>query len=396
MKITYTTQAWFILSLILLSFTGCGGSATQSAKSENEEATSFREVEFRDEARGNIVAQRILVPNGWTTEGGIIPSSPALKMIPVFTDIAVKAPDKRSVRFYGLLEFGYADGVQLPLLSPYLGRPFFPPQKSLGDFWLLMSRHHPAPGISNVRIISEEVLPEATELVRKQLAPLYQRTEQENRQLAFSGQRKTFTTEARKLVMQYDDEGVEVEAVVFAVISDAVYRYANGRVKAGMWTINYMYAMAAPVGTDPTTDPVLAAIVQSRRIDPEWQAAIQRDYMRIGQNIISEGRAKIAAASRAAAQTKIQQSDDVLDISFNGWKKRSAMSDAGQARQVNAIHERTTYAHPGGETIRLPSYYQNVYTDGQGNYVLHNNANYQINTDPVFNDRNWQQIEEVR
>jgi hypothetical protein len=35
------------------------------------------------------------------------------------------------------------------------------------------------------------------------------------------------------------------------------------------------------------------------------------------------------------------------------------------------------------------------YADGQGNFVLHNDANYQINTDPAFNSRDWQRIEPV-
>lgn len=121
---------------------------------------------------------------------------------------------------------------------------------------------------------------------------------------------------------------------------------------------------------------MLAAIVRSRREDPEWQEAIQRWYLAKNRQIVAEGQAKMAAAARAAVATRKTQSQDVLDISFQGWKSRNAVKDAGQASSVNSIHERTTYVEPGGTSVDLPSYYQNVYTDGRGNYILHDDSSH--------------------
>jgi hypothetical protein len=280
--------------------------------------------------------------------------------------------------------------------TPYQGRPFMPPQPSLGDFWQLVYQMSPGPGITDLEIVSEEVLPEATQLVQEQLSALYQSTAQENASLAMSGQRKTFDAHARQLVIRYRDEGKPVEATIFASVRHSIYFYPNGQIRAAMWNLDNMYAVYGPVGTDYLTDPVLAAVVRARQELPDWQVAVQQWYLMKNRQIIAEGQARIAAAARSAASSRATQSDDVLDISFNGWKSRNAMTDAGQAATVNSIHERTTYATPSGSTVNLPSFYQNVYTDRQGNYVLHNDANYQINTDPAFNSRDWQRIEPVR
>lgn len=346
-----------------------------------------------DPARNNMPAFRLMVPKGWTVDGGVTAVPPAYSMIPYLSDVTVRAPDGRGVRFYGINEFGYADGVSQPLFSPHQGRPFFPLQPSLGAFWQTVFELNPAPGVTDLEVVSEDVLPEATQQVRRLLAPLYQSTEQENAQIAMNGVSKSFDVHVRRLVVRYKQDGRPIEATTFATVRHSIYRYANGMIRAAMWNLDGMYSVFGPVGADYLNDPVLAAIVRSREELRDWQVAVQEWYLMKNRQIVAEGRARIAAAARAAATSAASTSDDVLDISFNGWKKRNAMTDAGQAASVNGIHERTTYAAPGGQTVNLPSYYQNVYADGQGNFVLHNDANYEINTDPAFNARDWQRIE---
>jgi len=271
-----------------------------------------------------------------------------------------------------------------------------PPQNSLGDFWRLVFQLSPGPGITDLEIVSEEMLPEATQVLRRQLASLYQNTAQENASLAMSGERKTFDAHVRQLVIRYRDEGKPVEATIFASVRHSIYFYPNGRIRAAMWNLDNMYAVFGPVDTDYLNDPVLAAIVRAREELPDWQVAVQQWYLMKNNQIVAEGRARIAAAARSAATARTSQSEDLLDISFNGWKDRNAINDAGHSSSINGIHERTTYATPSGSNVNLPSYYQNVYTDRLGNYVLHNDSNYQINTDPTFNSRHWQRIEPVR
>ena len=370
--------------------------AHASQPATSDDAVVLEEKLISDPARKDMAAYRLLVPKGWEVEGEVTKVPPAYEMIPTISDVAVRAPDGRGVRFWSMLEYGYADGVPGQLGVPYQGRPFAPLPKKLGSHWKRMFKAFPAEGVTKLRIVSEEVLEDATKELRKQLAPLYESTKQESAQIRSMGRSKEFDADVRKLVIRYTEDGEKIEATIFASLRKSIYRNFDGSIYAAMWNLDNMYAVFGPRGTDYTSDPVLAAIVRSRREMPEWQEAIQRWYLEKNQEIVRRGRAQIAAAARAAATTRSTQSQDVLDISFNGWKSRNSANDAGHSLSVNGIHERTTYVEPGGTTVDLPSYYQNVYSDGQGNYVLHDNANWNIHTDPGFNDRDWQRIEPRR
>jgi hypothetical protein len=404
---TSTTKVIRVFQAILLSaltLAGGQGMADESDKPKTTEAPGkgtngallLKPVTLPDPGRQNMPAHRVLVPDGWKLEGGLTAPPPSYHMLATLSDVTIKAPDGRGVRFFGPQEFGYADRTPLQPFTPYQGRPFMPLHQSLGDFWSRMFELNPAPGVTNLKVVEEEVMEEATEVVRKHLAPLYQSTAQENQQLSFSGEGKTFDVHVRRLVLQYDENGRDIEATIFASVRHSIYYYPDRSIRAAMWNLDNMYAVFGPVGTDYLSDPTLAAIVRSRQLLPEWQVAIETWYLMKNRQIVAEGQARIAAAARANVASKSSQTEDVLDISFNGWKKRNALNDAGQSRSVNAIREQTTYSNPVlGNTVNLPSYYQNVYTDQLGNYVLHNDANYEINTDPAFNNVEWTRIEPV-
>ncbi|MEZ5979742.1 MAG: hypothetical protein R3F34_16200 [Planctomycetota bacterium] len=361
------------------------------------DAVLLEERVVTDPGRRDMPAYRFLVPEGWELEGGVTRVGSALHMIPTMSDVSVRAPDGRGVRFWSLLEYGWADGLFGATLGmPYEGRPLVPIPSTLGEHWQRMFEHFPAEGVTRLEIVEEELLPEATELLREQLAPLYESTRRDDAQLRATGESKVFEAEARRLVIRYREGGKKIEATIFATLQKSIYLWPDGSIRAAMWNLDHAYAVFGPVGSDYANDPVLAAVVRSRRVEPAWQEAIQRWYIERGRQVVAQAQANIAAAARAAATTRSSQSQDVLDISFQGWKDRNAASDAGQSALVNAIHERTTYQEPGGTTVDLPSSYRNVFTDGQGRYVLHDDANWQINADPVWNDREWTRIEPVR
>ncbi|MFV0276704.1 MAG: hypothetical protein ACK5HY_05895, partial [Parahaliea sp.] len=87
---------------------------------------------------------------------------------------------------------------------------------------------------------------------------------------------------------------------------------------------------------------------------------------------------------------------DINNIIVGGYRERSAVGDRMQQRYVDSLREETPYTTPSGETVRLPSFYDKVYTDGNGTYLLNNDALYNPNTDPTINNVNWHRIEAQR
>ena len=359
-------------------------------------AVEFTEKTLLDEGRQNFPAYTLLVPKGWEFNGYVRSPNPSLFNIPHLSDVVVKSPEGKYVHFYPFLEFGYNDQTQgQPMKQAFDGRYFMRLPNSLGQFWTYLVSLDPKQSISNIQIVNEEVVKDATEYVRKAARAQYEGANQFNQQHGYTGTRFVFDIHVRRLVVRYHYEGKQYEEVIFATWGQSTVWYPNGTVKAAMWNLNNMYSVGGPPGSGFLEDPVLATIVRSRRINKDWAYAIDQFYQNRKQMIIREGIAAAAAARNSWQNTRSTQTDDVLDISFNGWKKRNSMNDAGHSSSINSIHERTTYATPGGSQVNLPSYYRQVYTDGNGNYILHNNANYQINTDPRFNQQNWQQINPV-
>ena len=352
----------------------------------------FQERVVRDSGRNNLPAYTLLVPGGWTVEGGLTPPPPTHGRIPYTGDVWIKAPDGRFVRFVPFMEFGYNDQVQGQPLQSFDGRYFFRQPRSLGQFVSEMVRLDPTQKVRNLRILAEDVLPEATRAARQQAAVHYRRAEETTRNSGYTGQRMVYDRRVIRLETAYELEGRPLEETTFATLASTTVYFPTGAVKAAMWSLDNMYSVGGPPGRDHLNDPLLATVVRSRKVNPDWAYAIDAWFKGQRDIILREGIAR-AAAARGWQNSRAQASDDVLDISFNGWKSRNAASDLGQAKLVDSIHERTAYVSQPGQNVYLPSFYKNNYTDGQGNYVLHNDANYQINADPAFYQRDWQRMQ---
>lgn len=357
--------------------------------------TKFKDYAVYDVGRGNVEAFRLFVPEGWKFDGGLV-VAPQFHMVPYFGGFGVNAPDGRHVEFAPLNEFGYSDIQQGQPLQNYLGRPFLRRPARLGEFLKLVTAIDPDNKKTNIEIVSEEVVPEATERLRAQMASAYAGAQQFNARWAMLGERMTFNAEVRRVVMRYLEDGKHLESTNFANMSWTEIALPNGAVKSANWVMSNVYAIGGPIGSDYANDPAIATVVRSLRRNPAWDALIKQWYQSKKGEIVRQGAVAASAARSGWKNTSATQTDDILDISFKGWKKRNEMTSAGQSNLVNSIHERTAYSLPTGQSVNLPSFYKHVFTDRQGNYVLHNNSNYDINTDPTFNGRDWQPIRQLQ
>ena len=155
----------------------------------------------------------------------------------------------------------------------------------------------------------------------------------------------------------------------------------NGRLAMCNWGINEMRSICGPAGSDYMNDPGLITIAHRLRFNPQYYEAMHKYYTQV----FRRPPAKTPKAVMA-------ETESISDIIHDGWKKRNAMTDAGQARQVDTIHERAPYVNPHGETVHLSAHYNRVFSDGD-RYILTNNANWSPNTDPNYNSSDWTQLQ---
>lgn len=368
------------------------GAATQG---EHSGGIVFREHAITDPGMNDALIATLLIPEGWTVEGGATRPADILYNMPVLIDVTVTAPDGRVAHFFPSLsfEFNYQNPAQ-PLTPLQSGNLYYPLPESPGQWVMELAQNNPAPGISKLQLVSETDIPEITQALRQQQAQRFQHIAQLNQTTASMGFGSEFDTQATQVVLHYERNGTPIEETLVITWQYEIM-ITQGQVTQGVWGIQHMQSIGGPVGSNYLDDPALNAVFQSVRNNPAWTAEMNKYWRQLAQ-IKHKGNMEAIAAAGERSRIMAEASSDVNDIMMKGWRARNASSDNLQAQTVDNILDQTEYATPSGEAVKLPSFYENVHTDGDGRYILHNDAFYEPNRDPAFNNRDWQRIEPTR
>jgi len=355
----------------------------------------FREHKVTDPGMNNMVVSTLLVPEGWKVEGGVTRTGPALFNMPVMIQLGITAPDGRTASFMPSFSFEFNHQSQGQKLQPtQAGNLYYPLPESVGQWMLEITKAIPDPEVTNFRVVSEEDIPEITKLLQQQSAWRYQSAAEMNQLTAEMGFGTVFDTQATKVVLQYDKGGKTIEEIVVMTWQYEVMVQQN-QATSGTWGIMLMQSIGGPVGTDYLNDPALNAIFQSVRNNPQWVAEMNKYWREIAR-IRHEGNIDAIKTAGKISQIQAEGANAVNEIMTKGWRAGQTSSDRMHAREVDATLEQTHYQTPAGETVTLPSFYNNVYTDGNGRYLMHNDANYEPNTDPAMDNYRWQRVQEKK
>lgn len=351
------------------------------------------EHRLRDPGTRNMESHRVLAPKGWTVKGGAWwPNQRYFNVLPS-RDIKVSSPG----------------GVQVHLAPSILAKDVLPPpgsgvprapegaaDKGLPVIYLpeslaawkqwMATRGVPQtyPGATQVRVHNVVVIPELTQLLRKQIEWRRAMLAQQAQQDARNGMRSFIDAMALAFESTYTHEGQTWEELtVFGLSWEGFQSNLLGRYTT--WSINPAVVYRAPQGQLEAHLPLLIAIANSCRVTPQW-GRMRAEHQAKMLGIARQG---AEAASKAIA-ARGRLLSDVNDIIHRGYQKRNAIQDSTQRKLVNSIHGTEDYVVPGGSTsVQLPNAYKNVYTNGQGEYLLTNDALFNPNTDPATNGQQW-------
>ncbi|MBB6429470.1 hypothetical protein [Algisphaera agarilytica] len=372
------------------------GSPAASAPASNANTpTVFRKHQVTDPGLNGMVAKTILVPEDWKIEGGITRGSNMMWNNPFFHDVMYSAPDGRQLHFFPSLAFEFSaqamqQGAQL--FQPINGNLFYPLPETPGSWLMELAKNNPDPDVSNLRLISEEPEPEFAKLLQQQSALMYQSAQQLSETGAQLGMGAAFDTQATVVKIQYVENGIELEESVLIAWQYFV-NFSQGQLTSGTWAVPLMISMRGPVGTDYMKDPELMTVMQSMRINPQWQAEMNRYWQQLAK-IRADGQAQRNRDWQAHNAKMQQYREDTNAIIAGGYATRSAIRDAGDAKTIDSIREVTPY-EIGGQTVKIPDYYDNVHTDGTGRYILSNDFNYNPNRDLNLSG-NWTKVDPQR
>jgi hypothetical protein len=382
-----------------------GGPARAVNSAGPAAAVRFREHKFTDPGLHNMVAMTILAPSDWKMEGELMRLPVQYYNSPLAFDVKFTAPDGRQARFLPSMSFEFGspqNNQRFQKLSPtQSGNLFYPLPESPGSWIAELARDYPAPGVTNFRVVSEQMIPDLTQKLRQQNASVYQMIQQINLQdqqmrAQFGGgfsYQVSFDTQATKVEVAYEENGRRFRETI--LINWAVYaNYLNGQLNGGNWSVIEMRSARGPEGHDHLNDPQIMAVFQSARANPRWTAEMQRYWQKLAE-IRNKG-ARDRQASWQKHNAKMQQiRNETTEIINSGWSERQAIQERGAERFRDVIMDEQAYRLPDGEKVKLPSFYDNAYTNGNGEYILSNDPSFSPVNNPQFNG-NWQELPQIR
>ncbi len=156
--------------------------------------------------------------------------------------------------------------------------------------------------------------------------------------------------------------------------------YASYQCRATVKTV-----LSAPAGAETEAGRILATIVASTRINPGWQAAVQKVYGNIARVEQQEN------AKRAAIWRQSQQ--EIGDLQRRTWEEGQASRDRISEGWGQVLRGVETWSAPDGGRIELSAGYNEAWSKPDGTYLLSN--------DPLFDpnvafQENWKRLEKQK
>ena len=348
-----------------------------------------------DPGSGGMASHTLLVPSDWQVEGGAWWAGGNFYSILPSQDIKITAPDGRRVQLgpsIGAVDFLPSDYAMFQLGSQRPaeggadnGYPVLYMPQTLDDWhdWMqdkILPQERP--GATDIQVQPVTIIPELTTLLLRQIAPIQQQNEQQNQQSQMMGSGTFSFADGAVLgfTCSYQQDGRAWEELI---ILGTMYTGLDSQIGRQLWwSIEPNVSYRAPAGELEKNLPLFFAIANSLRPTPQW-ANMKATHAAKMNQIKAQG---AADRSRIIADTHREISQMITD----GYNKRQAITDKTHERFINTIREVDNYTTPGSETtVQLPSHYEHVYSNGNGEYLLTNDALYNPNTDAAVNNTNW-------
>ncbi|WP_040254518.1 hypothetical protein [Psychroserpens mesophilus] len=131
------------------------------------------------------------------------------------------------------------------------------------------------------------------------------------------------------------------------------------------------------------------------QVNPNWIQKNNQFYAQKSQQSNANHQQRMAAI-RAQGQSLINTGktySSISDSNHESWKRRNAMTDAGHAKSVDAIWERSNLNDQNGNQYQVDGYYNTVWMNSNNEYFGTNNTNWNPNVDNATNGINWEQLE---
>jgi hypothetical protein len=328
----------------------------------------FHTVKVTDPLSNGIEAFRMLVPDGWVRQGGVVWNLNFSNLASVVMRVGSPRTHE-ALESFPLYPQVWEQGSYLgPEGANYLGMQVRQP---VGAIAMLERLVLPAVrGNVRWRVVSAARLPR----VAKALAAGTQ------------GPVTSSSYDAARVRIAYSTPGRALEEDFYTAVSYTASPMLPG---ATLWQPQLLYSFAAPKGKLDRESPLLAAIVSSVQPSLKWYAGYQYVF-----NLWVQGQmASIRAAG--ALSRSISQGNDAIDkATSDAWAEQQASYDRVYGEISNQIRGVESYDDPySGRTVELPNDYSYAWVSSSGDYALSDSAGFDPN---VGSTLTWKPLKVAR
>ena len=328
-------------------------------------------VMIKDPMVNNIDAVSMMIPAGWKLEGGI-------RWFPdwlVLASLVVRISDPNApvaIETYPRQNYTYSpDWVQqIREGQNYMGNEFRAPPRDLATFITQVAVPIVMPHLRNARVTGQEDY-------GKFSAALVE---------AYREPNMTKTAMAGRIRFEFQQNGMTMEEDVYCALV-----FAKGPMlpNATMWMIDRVYSFRAPKGELDKVTPLLTTCMVSARPTLDWFG----QYMYVTSLFMQRMQQGIKQAGDLSKQIS-QNSEEIRQMYSQAYKASSDSIDRTSRQFSNQIRGVDDYVAPGNPTpVQLPSGYNDVWTNKNGEYLLSNQAGFDPN---VGATQSWERMQTGR
>ena len=189
---------------------------------------------------------------------------------------------------------------------------------------------------------------------------------------------------AGKVRLEYQLAAWPMEEELYAVVETHTYplQTLQGVCTNVSWVASYLFSFRAPKGQLAGNAEKFWVMARSFRPNPQWFNKYTQLVNMLVQRQIQQIR-QIGEISRIISRTN----DEISDMIMRSYKQRSAVYDRLADQFSQAIRGVDAYYDPTSQgRVELPGGYDRVWSNGLGDYVLTDDANFDPNVD---SNQNW-------
>ena len=192
--------------------------------------------------------------------------------------------------------------------------------------------------------------------------------------------------DAAKARVKYSVDGKPMEEwILAAVVTTGTLGVTQ------QWTyrcVAYTAGQRAPAGQLESSEKLFQLIASTFRVDPEWQARVTKNALAMQQIELKGIRDRSAIVAKSAEEQRQMQQQT--------FENRQNAEDRSSTQFSQYLRGVETYQNPNtGQTVDLDSKYGHAWVNGNGEYLLSDQANFDPNS-VSGNTQTWTQLQHVK